>query len=280
VLVFATTPLTADAAAPNRVDPAKSETANEKLRKALDQNITVEFQGHTLPVALEALREQTKVNLLLDRVSAMQMGVEPEQLVVNLKLTNVKFRTVLKNVLSQFNLTFVIEQDVLLVTTEHVAVERQVRQRVNVDFDKTPLDQALRQLSRETGVNLVIDPRHVSKIKDTVTLKLEDVPLEVAVRLVSEIAGLRSVRQSNVLFVTSKEVAAELRREENIVDPGSANPFVESLRFLGGGGGPGGLAVPNAPPVVVPANPAPAAPASDKPADKPPDQEKSAEKDK
>ena len=40
------------------------------------------------------------------------------------------------------------------------------------------------------------------KGKKAVTLKLEDVPLETAVRLLAEVADL-PVRSSNVLFVTS-----------------------------------------------------------------------------
>ena len=110
------------------------------------------------------------------------------------------------------------------------------------------------QLSRETGVNLVIDPRHAGKVKETVTLKLDEVPLEIAVRLISEIAGLRSVRQANVIFVTSKEVAAELRKEEGVGPESPVHPLIESIRFMGGGGN---AAPPVAAPVVQPAAPAP-----------------------
>jgi type II secretory pathway component HofQ len=236
-------------ATPDRTDPSKSETPAERVRKVLDQQFSVEFQGHSLPAAIEALREQTKLNIILDRASLLQMGLEPETFVLNLKLKNVKLRTILKHTLGQFNLTHMVEQDVLYITGEAQAMERQIRQRVNIDFEKLPLDQALRQLSRETGVNLVIDPRHASKIKETVTLKLEDVPLEIAVRLVSEVAGLRSVRQANVIFVTSREVAAELRKEETGAVDIPIHPIMEHMRFIGGGG----IAVPAAAPIVQPA---------------------------
>jgi hypothetical protein len=46
-----------------------------------------------------------------------------------------------------------------------------------------------------------------------VTLKLQDVPLEVAVRLMANQAGLRPVRTGNVLYVTTKANAAELRSD-------------------------------------------------------------------
>ena len=43
------------------------------------------------------------------------------------------------------------------------------------------------------------------------SLQLEDVPLETTVRLLVEMAGLKPVRVGNALFVTKKEVAAEMR---------------------------------------------------------------------
>ena len=46
--------------------------------------------------------------------------------------------------------------------------------------------------------------------KAPVSIQLEDVPLETAVRLLAEMAGLKPVRVGNVLFVTKKETANEL----------------------------------------------------------------------
>ena len=44
-------------------------------------------------------------------------------------------------------------------------------------------------------------------------MRLEDVPLETAVRLLAEMAGLKPVRVGNTLFVTRKELAAEMRND-------------------------------------------------------------------
>jgi hypothetical protein len=261
-------------APPKGDDPdAKTEPPALKLRKAYDQTVSVDFQGLTLAAALEALREQTKVNFVLDRATASQMGVVADEMPVSLKLTNVRLRTVLKQLLNQYNLSCVIDQDIVLVTSEQAAIERQVRQRVSIDFDKVPFQQALRQLSRETNTNLVIDPRHATKINEAITLRLDDVPLEIAVRLMSEMAGLRSVRQANVLFITTKEIAADLRREEE--SSGTPTPPMPSIleRGLFGGGGGGVPAIPAVPgagpaPAVPGGNPLPAKPAEDKEKDK------------
>jgi CRISPR/Cas system-associated exonuclease Cas4 (RecB family) len=222
-------------AVPKPEEQGKAESLAEKTRKALEQPHTVNFEGLTLTAAIDFLREQSKLNVVLDRATIVNMEISPEDTPVSLKLNNVKLRTILRSLLSQFRLAYVVEQDIVLITSEPVAIERQVQQRVSVDFDQMPLDKALKQLSRETATNLVLDPRQAANIKDTVTLRLEDVPLEVVVRLMSEMAGLRSVRQSNVLFVTSKEVAAELRKEEeNASQPVNSNPAALLERLMGG----------------------------------------------
>ncbi len=197
------------------------ESPAEKTRKALEQVHSVNLEGLTLTAAVHALSEMTKVQLLLDRTAVTNRGIEPDEQPVTLKLSNVKLRSILLALCGQFNLSFVIEQDLIVLTDEPTAVERQVRQRVSVDFDQVPLDKALRQLGRETACNLVLDPRQAAKAKEPISLTLEDVPLEVAVRLMAELVGLRSVRLANVLFVTTKENAAELRAEE---PAGSAVP--------------------------------------------------------
>ena len=57
----------------------------------------------------------------------------------------------------------------------------------------------------------MLDGRVIKEAQTPVTLKLEDVPLEVAVRLMANQAGLRPVRTGNVLYVTTKTNAAELK---------------------------------------------------------------------
>ena len=87
-------------------------------------------------------------------------------------------------------------------------------QHVSVHLDKMRLADALKQLAGEAGVNLPLDPRAENEAAAKVSLDADDMPLETAVRLLSEMAGLKSVRVANALFVTKKEVAAELRGPE------------------------------------------------------------------
>src|SRR5262249_2023277 len=138
---------------------------------------------------------------------------------VNLKLTGVKTRTALRTLLAQYNLGFAVLGDTVVVTTEDLALQRQMRQRVTVDADKVTMAQALKQLSRDTGTNLLLDSSVTKEAQVQVSLQLEDVPLETAVRLLSAMAGLKTVRIGNVMFVTNKETADEMRQDPDLVPP-------------------------------------------------------------
>jgi hypothetical protein len=251
--------MTSTAGVPEPPEPAKGESHVERLRRLLEQPVTVDLQNVPLAAALESLGQQVKLGIVLDKATVAGLGLTGENETVTLKFTNARLKTVLRTALAQFNLTYVIDQDIVVATSEAVAHERQVRQRVSVDFDQLPLDRALRQLGRETGTNLVLDPRQAAKGKTPVTLRLDDVPLEVAVRLIAEVAGLRSVRQSNVLFITTKDVAAELKREEEgPAGSGVSLPsVVERVIHNMGAAAPGVPVAPAAPPPAANPNPNP-----------------------
>ena len=125
-------------------------------------------------------------------------------------LKDVKVGAALRTVLLPYNLTFVVIGNTVIVTTEDVAAARQMAQRINVHLDKVEFAAAMKQMARQTGVNLALDPRTEKEATARISLDAEDVPLETAVRLLSEMAGLKQCR-GNTLFVTKKEVAAEMR---------------------------------------------------------------------
>jgi hypothetical protein len=253
------------AAAPQSGDAkGKPVSAADKLRRDMDQAVSLDISEQPLHLAINQLREQTKINFVLDKVTMGAMGMDPEQMPVTLKLKDAKLRTALRTLLNPFNLSFVILDDTVLITTDDMAMHRQMRQRVNVDLDNAELASSLRQMARETATNIVLDPRVAKEAQAKVTLQLEDVPLEMAVRLMAEMAGLRPVRVGNTLFVCSKAAAKELREDpdlyppqpkvtpDGIVLPPGANPFGPGMPGLPGvlpgiggiGGGPGLPAVP------------------------------------
>src|SRR5205814_856089 len=127
-----------------------------------------------------------------------------------------------RTVCSQHGLTFAIVGDHILISTEDVVNYRQLRQRVSVDLDGIALPKALKDLSVQTATNLLLDPRSIKTAGDAkITLQLEDVPLDTAVRLMAEMAGLKPVRLGNVLFVTTEERAERLKVDADLAPPAS-----------------------------------------------------------
>lgn len=232
----------------------KNANTVEAIRKALDQPITVDFGGTSLEDVIQHLREKTKIHFVLDQIAAQSGDVmvnpNPNAANVVLKSNGKKVRQALQQVLNPYNLTYVILGDSVLITTDELAVQRQMRQRVTVNVDEVALNKALRELARTHGVSLIIDPRVAKEAQGKVSLQLEDTTLETGVRLLAEFGGLKAVRVGNVLLVTTEEKAEKLRREEmaNMGRDGLPVPLIDRVMPGGGGPAPPGVVLPQPPP--------------------------------
>jgi hypothetical protein len=259
--------------APKEESKGKDEPAAERIKRALDKVMDIDIENQSLQLALNQLKEQTKINFVLDRQTAAMMGVDTDNTPVNLKASKKKLRVHLRGLLTPYNLSFGIVGDTVLISTEDMIVHRQLKQRVDLDFEKVPLSTALKQLARDSGVNLLVDGRSQKDGQTPVTLQVEDIGLDAAVRLLAEMAGLKPVRVGNVLFVTTKQSAQEMRGEPDLAPNPMPRVSPDGAQFILNG--LGGLVAP--PAVPVPAG-VPAAPAeAPKPADKK-DEEKKEEK--
>ena len=236
------------------------------------------YQNKSLNEVVEDIKSKAKVPVTLDPM-IFQFGLDPNMQAVNVSAKNVKLRDGLRQALAPFNLKCGITKDGIFISTEEGLTNKQLRQRVSVDCDSTPFAATIKQLAADTGANVVLDTRLKEKANAAVTLKLDDVPLETAVRLLSEVADLGAIRMNNVLFVTTSERAEKLRpAADGPTQPGN-NPV---FPFPGGPdrpipfpvpGGVPGVILPGGPGgvEVVPLPPVEAKPA---PAEKPPVQEK------
>jgi hypothetical protein len=254
-LVLALSP----ALAPAAPDKETAVSPVEKLRADLDKVISIRIDKQPLSTAIDLLRKQTNVSIVLDNLTIQQqLGFTPDQppTPVEVDLKNVKVRAALRAILAPYNLGFAPVGDAVIVTTDDMAMV----QHVNVDLDKVEFAAALKQIARETGVNLVLDGRVSKEASAKVSMQTEDVPLETAVRLLAEMAGLKPVRVGNVLFVTGKANATEMRNDPDNAQP---NPNVRGpqdqllqLQLNGAvvGGPAAGIAVPPGLAPVVPPN--------------------------
>lgn len=146
---------------------------------------------------------------------------------------------VLRRVLQPLDLRTVKMGDHLLVTSAEMAMQRLMGQRVSVPARNQPLHAALRDLARQSGATILVDPRVADQAKTSVGAGLEDVTLEAAVRVLVELAGLKMARIDTVIFVTSPASAASIRQEsgEGVAFPG---PMELPPRAIPGfPGGPG-----------------------------------------
>ena len=280
VAVFAAAPAItplASGAAPAPVVPAKNASPMDAARKALDEVADMNYQGKSLNEVIGDLKDKSKVEVTIDPM-VYQFGLDPNQPTVTVALKGVKMKDGLRQVLAPFNLKCGLTKDGLYISTEEGLTTKQLRQRVSVDCDGTAFAAAVKQLAADTGANVVIDPRLKDKANAAVTLKLEDVPLETAVRLLAEVADLGAVRMSNVLFVTTADRAEKLRpSSDGPTQPTPGNPvfpfpnggFDRAIPLpgiigppvIGGGVGVPGVVLPAMPDVPQKADPAPANPA-------------------
>lgn len=89
-------------------------------------------------------------------------------------------------------------------------LQEPTRGLVSVNCTNKPLADALAGLA---GVQTVIDPRVDAKAKAAaVTLQVERVPPETAVRLLADLAGLAAVPLDRAIYITSKDNAKTMAR--------------------------------------------------------------------
>jgi hypothetical protein len=267
-------------AAPAGNSKAKGESAAEIVRKALDQPIDVDLVDQPMINAINVLKEQTKVNIVVDNFTLAQNGIDVNTAQVSVKQQGVKGRAALKAVLSQYHLGYAIIGDSVIITTEEMALHRQLKQKISVDLEKVAFDTAIKDLAKETAVQLLVDKKVSKEAQTPVSLQLEDVQLETIVRLLCEQAELKPVRMGNVLYVTANAKAKELRAEPDLAPnpnyqggPGNVQDMINiAPGMIGGGGGIGGLGG------LVPAIKGAIAPPVDAPVATPPAEDKKEEK--
>ncbi len=228
----------------------KGDGAVAKARKALEQKITAKADGKTLHEAIELLKEVAKVDIILDTTTIQMLGMDPNQPVVKFDFKDVKLKDGLRTAFESMNLRCGVTSSGIVVSTDEGLTIRQLRQRVDIDADAKSLTETLKGLADETGANVVIDPRAKKAADEKITLKIDDVPLESAVRLAADMGGLAVVRMSNVLFVTTEARADKLRPDaDRPVGPTPGNSVFGGFDNVGPGGG---LPPPAANPAVPP----------------------------
>lgn len=214
-------------AAPVPTVSRSGETPAVKARMALHDTADFQFEQASLDDLARFVRSRYGIELILDANALLQSGLNANTPVVNANLKSATLRDGLKATLAPVGLRFAVTAEGIVVSTDDGVIHRQMRQRVSVVGGGRSLSEVLAEIAGTTGANVILDPRQTKVVGETpVTVSLDDTPLETAVRVVAEVAGLRAVRMNNVLFVTSDERAARLRPDaDGPVPPTPISPY-------------------------------------------------------
>jgi hypothetical protein len=193
----------------------------------------IDFAGYrdekaTLDDALFDLRRKYGLRFTVDRRAFDYEGLkDPEGvLIADPKpipaFQDVSLRFVLRRLLEKIPVpsgAVLMERgDVVEITTWNfqawevwgVTAPSQLLPLVNMAARERPLDEVLRGLAKQAEYEVILD--HRVNARALVTARFRNVPLDVAIALAADQAGLRHVLLSNVIYVTTPANAADMAR--------------------------------------------------------------------
>lgn len=203
------------------VEPPRTQRLTEKLA----QPVTLEpFNADTpLEDALSFISSRHGINILIDTEAFKRnlQVMEPQKSHVCLpKMVNIKLSTVLQLLVEQAQGEVVRKGNVVWIVPQGSTYL--LDQKVNAEFDKLSLAEALRELSELTGVAVILDAHRAGdKAEIAIHAELKNMSLRTAVRILANMAELESVTIDGVLYVTTPQNAKTLKEAEQppIVDP-------------------------------------------------------------
>lgn len=215
--------------APLRAGESERERA---LRKRLSETVNyagLEDPRATLNDALEQCSKLYGLAFALNDEAFKEAGLK--ELVGRIEIVkdhpvppmHTTIETVLRRLLKRVphSATYLIRGNAIEITTTEAIRKEFFAERptmpgplpplVSGDFDKVPLEEALKKLNHYG--NIVLDARAAKEGQVQVSADLSNVPLDTAVRMFADMAGLSVVPLDNALYVTSKENARGLLKE-------------------------------------------------------------------
>ncbi len=102
------------------VDLAPVSEQEQLIRRALTRPITVDFEQTSLRDALAFIQQATGINVILDPKAVKELGLD-EETPVTLKLDKVSLKSILNLMLDPLDLTYIIRDDVLFITSKNTA---------------------------------------------------------------------------------------------------------------------------------------------------------------
>jgi hypothetical protein len=229
-------------AAPTTIDekaqPSKAamgRALRDKLARPADLDKGIDANT-PLRDALDHVADKWDLPIVIDSKAFETIGVQKveEQPVQLPRTVGPQRATALRMLLAQikgdeYSGTFLVRGDHLLITTTFHAnpscwsdKEKEHIPTVDADFDRRPLCDALQEIADGTGINVLVDQRIGDPGRIPVTARFQNTRIDAAVRLLAEMADLKSVAVDNVLFVTTADRVRALQGEARDKTPKAA----------------------------------------------------------
>jgi hypothetical protein len=196
------------------------------LEKGIDANTplrdAIEFisQRFNLPIIVNSQAFKEDLGAVGDAIEDLQVRLP--------QMVGIKLSTVLRMLASQVGGTILVHGDHVEITTMQRPWPlgwqgvRQHAPTVDADFANRPLSAALRELSDDSGVSIILDGTFAEQGKTTITATFSGVPIDTAVDLLANMVGLKMVVRDRALYITSKEKAADMEAEKTKLVVGAA----------------------------------------------------------
>jgi hypothetical protein len=234
VAVSGTTALGWRAPAPGNA-PQPKPSAADQLAQTVNFDVWANADPSlTLEQALEYLTDRYELNFVTnerafedeaeeannERVLDFQIATKPIPRMFKVTLEQV-LRKILSRVPAQFEATYLIRDNIIEITTRKAAAKEVLGNAdlplpplVTKKIDKRLLSEALEDVSKATGVSVVLDVGVTEAAKRAVSANLMNVPIDTAVKLLADMADLGAIRLDNAIYVTTRDKAKVLRKEK------------------------------------------------------------------
>jgi len=105
------------------VDLASTSPSEQRILEQLTQKTDLEFADAPAPLkdVIDVIKAKHNIEVVLDQEALKQAGIDPAATLISKSLKDISLRSALKLILQDFNLTYVIKDEVLQITTKDKA---------------------------------------------------------------------------------------------------------------------------------------------------------------
>jgi hypothetical protein len=109
---------------PDRCPAAETPTAEQKIEQELEKPTQLEFIETPLQDVIDYLKKRHGIEIQIDRKALDDVGLDPSTIPTTKKLKGLSLRSLLELTLRELDLTYLVEDEVLLITTPEDAETR------------------------------------------------------------------------------------------------------------------------------------------------------------